>query len=283
MSEDTTLLNSQESHMLESAKEAAKSTRVSMCFIIISLFILGMTYRTIRAPDWITNRMIHYEKALFCWNSNEIDKIFDNCQESIKYTIRHITPRANDPKEKQSDEYLREFKPEKEYKDEIFENIKYLRKKRIDVRAVQIPIIGLSLNSRNLGFVASIMLTILSIILYGNIVKEHRICLLILRTNSSTREQRNEIYPIIYASQVFLNKGLQISATIIMGLPALCVALIFIFQLTSDMRDGDLFFVENIKIVDLVFEFICMSLSFMFSVSLIKKYNQINNMIYKIL
>ena len=242
MSEEIHFLNDQENHLLESAKEAAKSTRVTMCFIIISLFILGITYRAIKAPDWVANRIMHYEKALFCWNSNNVEKDFDNCQESVRYTIRHITPRANDPKGKQSDEYLKDFKPEKEYKDEIFENIKYLRKKRIDLRTIQIPIIGLTLSPRNLGFVASIILTILSIILYVNIVREHRICMLILRTEDRDREARNEIYPIIYASQIFLNKGLQVFATIVMGLPALCVTLIFVFQFSSVMQDGRLFF-----------------------------------------
>ena len=283
MSEDIPFPNDHETHMLASAKDAARSTRIIICFIIISLFILGMIYRAIKSPDWIANRMMHYEKALFCWDSNNSEKIFDSCQESIKYTVNHITPRAIDPKEKKNYEYLRGFNPGKEYKDEVFENIKYLRRKRIDLRTIQIPIIGLTLNSRNLGFVASIILTILSIILYGNIVREHRICLLILRSDRSNREQGNEIYPIIYASQVFLNKGLQVFATIIMGLPTLCVVLIFIFQLIDIIQSENWFLEQNINLIDLIFEFICMSLSIIFSVFSIIRYNKINNIVSKVL
>jgi hypothetical protein len=111
-----------------------------------------MIYRTTDNPDWIANRIDRYEKALFCWQSNTIDSSFDKCRRAVKYTLEHILPPYTDPDETQDDKYLKTFRPDEPYRMAVFDNIKDLRKKRMDLRTVQIPVLGLTLDAKDVGF-----------------------------------------------------------------------------------------------------------------------------------
>jgi hypothetical protein len=142
---------------LEASTNASQRTRSTVYVLVVAVVIIFIGYRQTVAPDWLDLRLAQFQLASAC--RKERDETTERCKKAIDYSRGFLfTGSADEVRDKL---YQREFD------DELTEQINVLMRLRTEATSLPLPFVGVVMDANDLGLVGGMFLTSILYILHA--------------------------------------------------------------------------------------------------------------------